>query len=283
MTSGHVSWPPESPVWSFDYWVSEPPDSEGLVIFKARFRDRLVFHKASLPLIRVWYNGGLGHGPYKDPLSSDNLVSFRVYEGPIGSFRFLVVNCYHKIGHYRLTNRWIFRDDGVVLPQLYSAGLQHPEGHQHHVYWRFDFDLDGGPANDLAFWRHNIWLQDWGWGPGWWPITHEQRMVKEPHARLWAVMDVQTGRGYFIAPGPFDGEADWFSRGDVWVVRYHGHEDLRGRLGSASNDGLNAHHGGESTHATDIVIWYCAHLAHLANDNGDEWQVCGPILTPFRY
>jgi hypothetical protein len=59
----------------------------------------------------------------------------------------------------RRSSRAIFRQDGIILPQLYSAGLQHPVNHRHHVYWRFDFDI-AGSAQNLAFLRAESWLAD---------------------------------------------------------------------------------------------------------------------------
>ncbi|WP_033213704.1 hypothetical protein [Kitasatospora phosalacinea] len=281
--AGNVQWPPEAPVWKFS-WQMVDGDSEAIAFYDLYFKDRLVLHKASLPMIRVQYDGPAG--PYKDQLSTGNMRgSVTVHEGsPSPTFRFLVVESYHEIGHYRLTNRWIFRNDGIILPQLYSAGLQAPYNHRHHAYWRFDFDVVGA-ANNLAL-EHLPVGTDWGWGPGWLPYTVEAQAAHSPR-NTYAVLNKSNPfghlQGYTIAPGPFDGAADAFGRLDAAVTAYRGPEDLRGRLGTPSDDQIATQVNGENIDGKDVVLWWCAHLDHHASEGGDEWHVCGPILQPFGY
>jgi hypothetical protein len=320
MSAGHISWPSDRPVWVFDWRLPESgrfiqsglelrfdaPDSEGIAFTNVSFKGHRVLFKASLPMIRVHYDHiDLGRdvlgrplprtaGPFKDSLNAYNAVLFagigpirfvggvQVRQGvmPEG-LRFLVIESSHVIGAYRLTNRWIFREDGIILPQLYSAGLRFPADHRHHVYWRFDFDIDG-PAFNLALARLDWWPQDWGWGAGWRPITSENS-----HTRLgiskFRVLNTTSRRGYEVLPGPNDGEGDSFSAEDFWVHRFHPEEDRRGALGSETDDQLVTLNTGESTDQTDIVLWYCAHLSHEAAEGGDEWHACGPILVPFGF
>jgi hypothetical protein len=99
----------------------------------------------------------------------------------------------------------------------------------------------------------------------------------------WAVLNKRNFRGYVIDRRPFDGATDWFSRIDVAVTAYHGPEDLKGALGTATDDELWKQVNGENIDGTDLVMWYVAHLYHTAHDGGDEWHVCGPILSPFGY
>ena len=301
MSAGHVRWPPDRPVWDFHWQLAGHPDSEGIAFTHVRYKDHLVLFKASLPMIRVQYDYSpiplFGTtGPYKDQLSADNAFLIEssfpfplrwrsgvtVREGVSREgLRFLVVESPHTIGHYRLTNRWIFREDGVILPQLYSAGLQFLANHRHHVYWRFDFDIDGHRDN-LALNRLDWWPQNWGWGPGWRPITYES-FYNRPVTSSCVVLNTTSGRGYRVLPGPFDGEADGFSAVDFLVHRFRFGEDHRGALGSPTDDELGTLVRGESTDRTDVVLWYCAHLAHEWTDGGDEWHVCGPILQPFGF
>jgi hypothetical protein len=278
MSFGRVSWPPGAPLWTF-LWDVADHDSEGIAFRDVFFRGKKVFHKASLPMIRVQYDSG--HGPYKDSLSGANMQgAVQIREGTHPQFRFLVVESQHRIGRYRLVNRWIFRSDGVVLPQLHSAGLQHPSNHRHHCYWRFDFDIMGAASN-LALEHTNVG-DNWGYGPGWRPIRFEQTGWHGPGTN-WAVLNKQSNIGFTINRGPFDGPSDGFSVFDVWTTAYHGPEDLRGRLGTPWDDQIYQHIDGEPVDGADVVFWYCAHLRHDAHDGGDEWHVCGPILQPFGY
>src|SRR5262249_10463022 len=190
------------------------------------------------------------------------------------AYRFLVVESYHTIGRYRLTNRWIFRSDGIVLPQLYSAGLQHPSSHQHHVYYRFDFDIFGAASN-LALRHYASATNNWGYGVGWYPITYEAMHYKWGADNLWAVINKQNFIGYTVESGPFDAWPDsTFSAFDVWIAAYRGPEDMHGRLGTARDDQLATQINGEIIDGADLVFWYCAHLQHHLGD-ADEWHVCG--------
>jgi hypothetical protein len=256
--------------------MADYPDSESIAFRDVFFRGKKVFHKASLPMIRVQYDSGIA---YKDPLAGNNMVGpVKVSDFTQFGHRFVVVESYHRIGRYHLVNRWFFRDDGIIQPQLHSAGLQHDSNHRHHVYWRFDFDI-AGAASNLALQKANIGT-NWGYGPGWIPRVNEIAII-HIGPNLWAVLNKQNNLGYLISKGPFDGASDGFSSFDVAVVAYHGAEDLKGRLGTASDDQIRTHVNGENVDGQDIVLWYVAHLFHDAHDSGDEWHVCGPILQPF--
>jgi Cu2+-containing amine oxidase len=285
--SGSVQWPStNNRIWEFNWTLADTPDAEGIVISNSFFRGRQVFFKASLPSLRVQYDGPCG--PYKDPLNYDNAhpnptSKVNVYTVGFWGFLSVVVEAYHTIGHYKLTERWYFWNDGTIAPRLFSAGLQCNYNHRHHVYWRFDFDIDGA-ANDLAL-EYNTTTPDLGWGPGWHTKQHEIVRLKNPATRrAWAILNKGGDyRGYMIIPGPNDGTADSFSTGDLWVLRYKGAEDQHGRQGSRTDDGLAQLLNGEAADGQDLVLWYCAHLHHEAATGGDEVHSCGPDLIPFRY
>lgn len=276
--SGRVSWPSGSPVWTF-LWELNDGDSEAIAFRDVYFRGKKVFHKASLPMIRVRYNSGAG--PYKDPLSIGNMQGpVKVYQHNQSGFGHLVVESYHRIGEYHLVNRWFFRSDGLILPQLHSAGLQHPSTHQHHVYWRFDFDPEGA-ANNLSL-AHVGTSTNWGYGPGWMPLPRE---TWQPTAAAtgWAVLNKQTNRGYLINRGPHDRPSDAFEPADMYVAAYRGTEDLKGRLGTAYSSQIATHINNENIDGQDVVFWYIAHLHHTYHGPEFEWHVCGPLLWPLRY
>lgn len=288
--SGHIVWPSSSePLWRLDWRLADTPDQEGIVISNAHYRGRQVFYKASLPSLRVQYDGYCPGQPYKDPLNYNNAqVTSRcpaarvcIYSYVSNGLRGLGVESYHRIGAYRLTHRWVFWEDGQVYPRLYSAGLQCNYNHRHHAYWRFDFDI-GGASSDLVL-EYNTYTEDLGWGKGWHAKTVETTRVKNAASRRsWAVMDKLSGRGYHIMPGANDGTADTFSNRDLWVMLYRGDEDKHGRQGDAYNDGLQSYLNGENVDGKDVVVWYCGHLSHDAHGGGDEWHHTGPNLMPFR-
>jgi hypothetical protein len=285
--SGNVVWPgPSEPLWRFNWNLADSPDAEGIVISQASYRGHRVFNKASLPSLRVQYDGPCG--PYKDPLNYNNSQTTSrcptarvcVYSYVSNGLRGLGVESYHRIGAYRLTHRWVFWENGQIFPRLYSAGLMCNNNHRHHAYWRFDFDIDGA-ASDLVL-EYDTTTPNLGWGPGWHAKTTEMARVKNPATRRsWAVMDKSSGRGYLIIPGPNDGRADTFSNADLWIMRYRGSEDKHGRQGNEWRDDLQLYLNGEDLDGKDVVIWYCGHLFHAAAGGGDEWHYVGPNLSPF--
>jgi Cu2+-containing amine oxidase len=286
--SGFVTWPnPSTPLWQFGYTLADSPDAEGIAITGASFRGRKVLYKGSLPSLRVQYNSSCG--PYKDPLTYNNAHAIsgsnrvKVYTIWSGGLSGVATEAFHTIGAYKLTERWTFWADGRITPRLYSAGLQCNIDHRHHPYWRFDFDIEGAP-NDTVF-EYNSTTPDLGWGPGWHVKHHEITRVKNPAThRSWAVMDVNTMRGYHVLPGANDGTGDAFAPRDLFVMRYHSAEDKHGQQGNASDDGLAAYINGEIVEKSDVVFWYCAHLGHHAEpEHADEYHACGPTLIPFRW
>lgn len=276
--AARVNWPPEAPVWSF-LWELVDGDSEAIAFRDVRFKGRKVLDKASLPMIRVRYDSG--DGPYKDPLGIANMQGpVKVYEHVQSGFRHLVVESYHRIGRYHLVNRWFFRQDGLILPQLHSAGLQHNASHQHHVYWRFDFDIDGA-ANNLALAHMTVW-GEWGYGPGWMPLRQEAWQTSAS-ANSWAVLNKATNLGYLIDRGPNDKPSDAFEPADIYAVAYHGAEDMNGRLGNGYTAQIDTHINNENIDGKDLVLWYVSHLHHDYPGPEFEWHVCGPLLWPLRY
>lgn len=287
--SGFITWPSQAnPVWKFAYTLADSPDQEGIAITQATYLGHQVFYKASLPSLRVQYNGNTC-GPYKDPLHYNNahpLVGtkrVKTYTVVSGSSYGIAVEAFHTIGSYKLTERYTFWVDGRVTPRLYSAGLQCNTDHRHHAYWRFDFDIDGA-ANDTVF-EYNTSTADLGWGRGWHVKQTETSRVKNVATqRSWAVMDMASQRGYHVLPGSTDGFADSFSDRDLWIMRYHPAEDKHGNQGSSAADGLASYLTGEPIQSSDVVVWYCAHLGHHAEvEHADEYHACGPTLVPFRW
>jgi Cu2+-containing amine oxidase len=286
--AGTVDWPSTTTGvwWHFDWRLADSPDEEGIVITSAHYKGHKVFYKASLPSLRVQYSGPCG--PYKDPLNYNNSQPTQrcpnsrvcMYNYHTSGLAMLVVESYHLIGAYRLTHRWIFQQNGVVQARLYSAGLQCNYDHRHHAYWRLDFDIDSS-ARNLGL-EYNNYQGDVGWGPGWLPLTNEVTRTKNPSSRrVWAVLNLDSRRGYQIVPGINDGAADAFSTSDFWLLRYYSLEDKYGRQGNAAADGLGAYLGTEDVNGQDLVVWYCGHLAHRAAHGGDDWHEVGPTLHPF--
>jgi hypothetical protein len=56
-----------------------------------------------------------------------------------------------------------------------------------------------------------------------------------------------------------------------------------GQQGTAPDDALAAYINVQIVVKSDVVIWYCAHLGHHAEqEHANEYLACGPTLSLFR-
>src|SRR6478752_1044411 len=95
--------------------------------------------------------------------------------------RYLMLASFHGggiLGSYRILQKWIFYEDGVIRPSVASAGLNTDRliSHRHHAYWRLDFDINGA-FEDIVL-EHFITGtsrdRDEGFGLGWSQIPSER-------------------------------------------------------------------------------------------------------------
>ena len=207
----------------------------------------------------------------------------------------LVLSTQMSAGWYRYTMRWEFNRDGTIRPlfgftSTGSACTQNPR--RHHAYWRFDFDIDGSDR-DYAVETSDV-SQDRVFE------TETTQLWGDPADGIaWEVLDLDTERGYRIAPseGDYDTPAnpqtgipaiDNFAREDAVVARYvPGEYDDGVGFASQSCDakfegGGNATTAivnGEDVYDQDIVFWYRSGVTKADIDPGTCYA-SGPILTP---
>lgn len=276
--SGHTVWGG----WRFDWEVK---DNAGIAIRNVYFNNELVLYKASLPVIRVQYDGNKC-GPYADQISWGDLVKISncgnkkvcqtSYTSSDGR-NWLELGVYARIGSYHIYQAWYLSHDGYILPTVWSKGLQCKTNHNHHPYWRMDFDINGAGGDQIFVYDNN--RPNEGWGNGWHKYTNELNEVKNTSTnRKWFVRDNSTSHGAWIIPGP-DGTSDSFSNKDVGARRYHGSEDVAWAFGASGHLGYN---NGEGVEETDIVFWYVAHMRHLASDGSSQWHWVGPTVKVHR-
>lgn len=213
--------------------------------------------------------------------------------GDVGSFSGVTVEDYgdelvltghSQAGWYRYRMKWHFYADGRVWPEFSfaaTAAICTDTAHRHHAYWRFDFDLDGTPTNDVVR-EHAA-----GGAPR--PFTTESsRVLSGPTDRTyWSVVDRATGAGYEIMPGDADRQApaDAFSKTDALVLRYHVAEVDDGLSygdGGGSAFAFEPFVNGEALDGEDPVFWYRSSALHSAGAPF-ECDVVGPMLRPFGF
>ena len=299
---GHVGWRS----WAFDYAVA---GKEGLALAHGFFRGRRVFHKLSLPVIRVKYLqdeelGGLtavlgtGCGPYNDQITWDpvNLgEDLNPIRGPhhlvrvAGCGRYVCIRetrladgslwlelaVYARIGAYHIYQAWYLNDDGVILPRVFSKGLSCNVDHHHHPYWRFDFDLDGQDHQ-----RVNVFGDEGTRFVGF--VTREGRLLNDPAGgTVYNIESLETGlRAWIVPPTPDPASGivgpTQFSSVDGYVRRFREAEDADWPHRAEHEIGFGVHEGCDDA---DVVLWSVGHLFHRSAEGKDHWHEVGPTIV----
>ncbi len=319
--TGHVDWPAANPVWSFDYVRpsrSSGRDGSGLEILNAYYRGFLVFKRAHTPVLNVEYDGS-GCGCFRDwSYSEAGFAATGIRPnncfadanpgsvtttcdsndaggtgGDTGSFRGvaaeefadrLVLTTHMNAGWYRYRIKWNFYRDGRIVPEYsFSAATAActAQGHRHHVYFRFDFDLAQGNAQNGEDQVYEI-------NPSTGSVTRftqeAERTWGDPADGIfWAVRDAGLRAGYKIIPSPEDLAlpVDEFSKLDMMAVQYEPGDFDDGSVGCAINPNVPQLADGETLVNQDLVVWYRSGALHTA---GNPWEcdLVGPTLEPFR-
>lgn len=288
--------------WGKWHLQLEMKDGAGLAIKNVSFAGELVLAKGSLPVIRVkyvrewpawdprsWFGVGRASGrcgPFEDRISPPKLIKNKNCDGrklctathTLDGIQWMEVGAYAKIGQYHLYQAWYLSEDGRLYPSVQSWNLSCNTDHDHHAYWRLDFDI-AGPDHDQVFvWDRSV-TEDKGWGPGWRKYLTEVDDTKpdqNSQERVWFVRDYPTGHGVWIIPGAHDGQSGKFSDRDISVRKYYLDEDAGWPFGARGDLDFQGH---ENIQETNSVFWYIAHLPHKAAE-GDRpmryWM--GPLL-----
>jgi hypothetical protein len=149
--------------WSFQWEVS---NRSGLALRDLRFNRELVLYKASMPAMRVEYEGGrkflerIDTGTLRDctfrgrryglPGTGDRICTL-AFTDERGT-RWLELSIRADTRGYWIVQRYSFSETGMVQVSAFSQGqfVYDSDFHIHHFYWRFDFDVVDA-ANDQVF------------------------------------------------------------------------------------------------------------------------------------
>ena len=298
--------------------VVRPRDSEpqalgkgsGVELRKVHHRGRSVLSRAHVPILNVLYDDGVTYRdwqnqetPFQAAGSDPVGPGFRLCSAPpatildsgddAGTFQGVAFHYADgelrivsevQAGWYRYVSEWRLRDDGVIKPRFGFAGTRNPRTcmrHQHHVYWRLDFDIDGAKSEVVEQ------FGPIGAGePGWQPIVRETKRKRGPDARSWRVRDTSSGRGYQLVPGPSDGTADAYGVADLWLLRYgkDQYDDGVSVVDGSPADTqvrLDKHLTGQRIDGKDLVVWYAGHFMHDEHaPSSHQGHIVGPDLIP---
>jgi hypothetical protein len=290
----------------------------GVELQNVDYRGKRVLYRAHVPILNVKYGPG-GCGAFRDWQNEEGFIhatgtdvadGFRLCSAPAKTIleshsdtgNFLGVGIYvegedvvfvseMEAGWYRYVSRWRLRSDGTIKPRFGFGAIENPcvcNIHNHHVYWRLDFDVDT-PGDNLVREFNDPPLPA-NAPKKWHDHPYEVARPRDPgRKRRWRVENTLTGDAYDIVPGARDGVAasfaDWpFGRGDLWFLRYHANEIDDGvpATGPPYAANLAAFLNGEPIRSQDVVVWYGAHFTHDVGHEGSEHvpHIVGPTLEP---
>lgn len=293
-------------IWNLT--VVRPSASSGLrcsavELRNVNFRGKRLLTRAHAPILNVQYNGN-ACGPYRDWQYDEGMFSAvgtdvapgirmctsapqTILESGVDSGNFRGVAVYDnkeevtlvselEASWYRYISRWTLTDTGVIKPRFgFGAAINGCvcNIHTHHVYWRFDFDINTA-ANNVVFNNLN--------GGSDLIKTETMQPRVDRLNQTWTIANTVTNESVLLRPGPWDGNYDKYGRGDIWVLAGHAPSELDDGVNCTTGGGscvtqvnLTPFMNGESTNGADIVVWYGAHFNHISGN-----VACGTSAGP---
>jgi subtilisin-like proprotein convertase family protein len=291
----------------------------GLAITDVYYRGRLILKRGEVPVLNVLYSGNTC-GPYRDWLYSEDCFNatgtdvgsgIRVTSAPPstlcesqndgGNFKgdaiydqgdTLWLMTETNAGWYRYVMEWRFHLDGTIEP-IFGFGATSNNCtcnlHFHHAYWRLEWAVDAvsdGTTDDPATGINTLERHRAGGASDEFdPVPTEGSFVRPPAEATkdtWRVTNPQTGDGYMIQPGDFDGSAsgDTYGKWDVTALALNS-----GQIDDPNSDtSINVAPwvNGESLGTSKrLVTWYHATYTHDDPGGGGEpCELVGPKLVP---
>jgi hypothetical protein len=301
--------------------ASSATNGSGVELRFVDFKDKRLLYRAHVPILNIKYDKD-ACGPYRDrqnlegmfkATGFDPLPGFRLCSAPAttildsgsdaGNYQGVAIYIQGQevvlvsemeAGWYRYISQWRFGTNGRIRARFGFSAVDSScvcNVHNHHAYWRFDFDIRT-PGNNRVREFNDPCLPAFC-PSNWHDKLYEIQRPRDPaRKRKWRIDNTKTRDAYDLVPGPNDGEAtsfpDWpFPRGDVWILRYHWNELDDGSVawGPPYEAGLNNWINGEPILNQDVVIWYAAHFRHdaAAEPPGVFGEWVGPDLVPVRW
>jgi len=305
-----------------------PNERSGIEVRDVKYKGKSVLKRGHVPVLNVQYAGDVC-GPYRDWQYNEgmfdapeegaenpapgirilapgkiartaietgndlgNFLGVAVYRQDVGFGMETVLVSEMNAGWYRYIMEWRFAPDGTIRPR-YGFGSTNNScvctAHNHHAYWRFDFDIVKPANNIFQIERGRKFMQ---------PVTTEVTRTKNYATnRGFLIQNSGGDEAYMLMPNLGDHVTDAFGGGDFWFLQYKGTgavpdelDDPNANIAANFSPWVN----GESLINKDIVVWYAAHYIHEAGDdhlvNPDNAievlsgsHTVGPNLRPVRW
>jgi hypothetical protein len=187
-------------------------------------------------------------------------------------------------GWYRYIPVWEFFSDGTIQARFDATSIDATcvaYTHEHHAYWRLDFDVNGSAGNSVDEVISNGQLQR---------VTTERNFIDTSPARSkWRIGSAGSPYAVEVARNAGDGAAgdlpgvpNDFPIADGWVLAYNANELSDGApLGSSScAAGLDAFDNNQNVNGADIVLWVRAGALHQGEAGGmaQDCSMFGPTI-----
>ncbi len=311
--------------------VSSGTNASAIELRDIKYKGRSVMKRAHVPILNVQYTDD-ECGPYRDWQYQEGMFQadgtdiagapgFRdcgttpattAVETGVDAGNFRGVAVYREgnevvlvtemeAGWYRYVHEWRFDLNGTIHPRFGFGGTANSctcFGHTHHVYFRFDFDVDG-TANQIFELPLGARTERAGNR-----IATERKISRNGGAAKY--YRIRGGRrSYYLYPGPNDSVADSYAHGDMWFLHWHdGPTNLAAEIDDGHNffdptdADLDQFLTGESLLNEDSVVWYHASYTHDPDNEADGAptgashsgprilsgpEVVGPDLVPEGY
>jgi hypothetical protein len=292
--------------------ASSGTNGSGVELRHVNYRGKRVLFRAHAPILNVQYDGNVC-GPFRDWSWQESMIQASgtnvapgirrsptpaqtSLESGTDTGNFLGVAIYNagqetvvvsemEAGWYRYISEWRLHADGTIRPRFGFGAVRNScvcERHHHHVYWRFDFDINTAENNVVREFNSPPLFPPSTWHT----FQFEAKRRRNPErSRRWQVRNSQTDDAYNLIPGPDDGTADDFGRADVWVLRFRETEIDDGvvAIGPPFAADIDRFWNGEDVSDQDVVVWYAAHFVHEVGEEEGHSRYVGPTLRPVNW
>lgn len=293
--------------------ASSGVNGSGVELRRVAYRGKPVLRRAHVPILNVRYRND-ACGPYRDWQYEEGMLEARgtdiapgfrrcptpartVLESGNDRGNFLGVAVYERgeelvlvsemeAGWYRYVSQWRLHPNGTIRPRFGFGAVTSTcvcETHNHHVYWRLDFDVVSPAHNSVEEFNDPPVAGTSRWRT----LRHEVRRSRNAdRERRWRVVNTAGGEMVTLTPGRHDGHADPFGVGDLWALRRRNGQLDDGQGFTSDPHDARAHLdrfvNGEAIRDTNVVLWYAAHFSHDArahDTNAGSRHVVGPTLS----
>ena len=186
-------------------------------------------------------------------------------------------------GWYRYIPVWEFFADGTIQARFDATSVDATcvaNTHEHHAYWRLDFDVNGSAGN---------FVDELLPGGGTQRVTTERNFIDTSPARSrWRIGSVGSPFAVEVARNAGDGAAgdanlsvpNDFPIADGWLLAYDANEITDSMPVDGCGAGLNAFDTNQPVEGADIVLWVRAGALHQGEAGGmaQDCSMIGPTI-----